>query len=472
MEISQHPWTRLLVRRLPLPVALPHALRRPDGPWDPHPFAGMRAVIDTRSGSQSALADAWLSIFARGGGTASPKDVAGQLPALAAAKDADALIVDATQVRHPADLAGVYEFLQPRLERLAANGRVLIFAEQAPEGAAEALACLAALRGLVKSLAKELGRHGSTAQLIILHPQQGADWSWEDALSGPLSYLLTPRSAFVTGQSLHIGSHPTSKPNTWRWPEVRPLANKKILVTGAAQGIGKAIAQKLASEGAQVIGVDHPREKQALDETMAGLATRGLAWTVDLAHSDAAEQLASSIREQLQCIDGLINNAGITRDRLLKRMSRTDWDLTIDINLKASMELIRKLTGLGSELPLLASPGGRIVNIASINGIAGAAGQTNYAASKAGLAAYSTALAPKLAPYGITINALAPGFIDTRMTQAMPFALREVGRRFNTLAQGGLVGDVAEAAAFFVSPGSYAVSGEVLRVCGQNFVGA
>jgi len=162
----------------------------------------------------------------------------------------------------------------------------------------------------------------------------------------------------------------------------------------------------------------------------------------------------------------VIHNAGVTRDKTLARMKPEKGDQTIDINLSAVVRITEALL----EGPMRA--GGRIILLSSVAGIAGNMGQTNYAASKAGIVGYTRGLATELAPRGITVNAIAPGFIETRLTAAIPVMIREVARRLSALGQGGLPQDVGEAITFLSTPGAAAMTGRVLRVCGGAFVGA
>ena len=166
-------------------------------------------------------------------------------------------------------------------------------------------------------------------------------------------------------------------------------------------------------------------------------------------------------------VDVVVHNAGVTRDKTLGRMSPELWDMVIEINLIAPQRIDQELFARDA-----VRDNGRIVCVSSISGIAGNAGQTNYATSKAGVIGIVEAWAPALAERGATINAVAPGFIETQMTAAMPIATREAGRRMNSLAQGGLPVDVAETIAWFASPGSGGVTGNVVRVCGQSLIGA
>ena len=166
-------------------------------------------------------------------------------------------------------------------------------------------------------------------------------------------------------------------------------------------------------------------------------------------------------------LDILVNNAGITRDKLLANMDESRWDSVVAVNLLAPLQLSEGLVGNGT-----IGEGGRIIGLSSMAGIAGNRGQTNYAATKAGMIGLTEALAPQFGEKGITINAVAPGFIETKMTEAIPLATREVGRRLNSLFQGGQPVDVAEAIAYFASPASNAVTANTIRVCGQAMLGA
>ena len=186
---------------------------------------------------------------------------------------------------------------------------------------------------------------------------------------------------------------------------------------------------------------------------------------MDLMDANAATHIADALRARHGSLDFVVHNAGVTRDRTLARMSEAEWDGTLGVNLTAVLRLHDALDGL-------LRPGGRIVALSSIAGLAGNVGQTNYAASKAGVVGFVRALAPQCAPRGITVNAVAPGFIETRLTAAIPFAIREAARRMSSLGQGGHPEDVAQTIAFLASPSAQGLTGNVVRVCGQSIVGA
>jgi 3-oxoacyl-[acyl-carrier protein] reductase len=245
-----------------------------------------------------------------------------------------------------------------------------------------------------------------------------------------------------------------------------PHTGRVVVVTGSARGIGAAIAEVFARDGATVVCLDVPAQGEALAATANRIG--GLALQLDITTPDAADRLSEYLTGRLGGVDVIVHNAGITRDKLLVNMDDTRWNSVLAVNLRAQLDLNAAL--LAPETPL--RTGGRIVSVSSTSGIAGNRGQTNYAASKAGIIGMVRALAPRAAGQGITVNAVAPGFIETEMTTAMPFGTREAGRRINSLHQGGEPVDVAETVAWLAEPGSGGVTGQVVRVCGQSMLGA
>jgi 3-oxoacyl-[acyl-carrier protein] reductase len=264
----------------------------------------------------------------------------------------------------------------------------------------------------------------------------------------------------VNGQVIRVGAGEAPAPEDWE----RPLAGRAAVVTGASRGIGAAIAETLVRDGADVALLDVPAQGEDLVEVANRIG--GAALQLDITAPDAPERLSAFVNERFGGVDVVVHNAGITRDRTLARMSEDEWDLLLDVNLVAPQRLTEALLGGG-----VLRAGGRVVCVSSVSGIAGNRGQANYAASKAGVIGLVEALAPRLAPER-TINAVAPGFIETAMTAAMPLFTREAGRRMNSLAQAGLPIDVAETIAWLASPGSGGVNGQVVRVCGQSLIGA
>ncbi|MES2868035.1 MAG: 3-oxoacyl-ACP reductase [Pseudomonadota bacterium] len=362
-----------------------------------------------------------------------------------------AVVFDASELLHTDQLKQLREFFQPLLRSLEHSAHLVILG-RAPETLSDPFAASSqrALEGFSRSLAKEL-RNGSTLQLLYVGV--GA----EDQLQGALRFFLSPKSAYVSGQVLRLAPC-ASQVQDW----TRPLAGRKALVTGAARGIGASIAETLARDGAEVTLLDVPQAKSDLEALAARLGGRSI--TLDICAEDASERLIEQLPDG---IDIVVHNAGITRDKTLANMTPEFWDAVLAVNLNAPQVLTKALLDSAT-----LRDNGRVILLASISGIAGNRGQTNYAASKAGLIGLAQAWAPLLGERGISINAVAPGFIETQMTARVPFALREAGRRMSSLGQGGLPQDVAEAVAWLSQPGSGAVSGQALRVCGQSVLGA
>jgi 3-oxoacyl-[acyl-carrier protein] reductase len=244
-----------------------------------------------------------------------------------------------------------------------------------------------------------------------------------------------------------------------------PLAGKVALVTGASRGIGASIASTLARDGAHVIALDVPDQGAALSDTAN--AIEGEALQLDVTADDAPADVVAHVRERHGGVDVVVHNAGITRDKTVAGMSESQWDSVLAVNLTAPVRVSEALLAEGA-----LNRRGRIVGVSSIGGIAGNRGQTNYGASKAGVIGLVQSMAPRLAELPGTINAVAPAFIETSMTAAMPLFTREAGRRLNAMYQAGAPVDVAETIAWLAGPGSGGVNGEVVRVCGQSILGA
>ncbi|WP_433290319.1 3-oxoacyl-ACP reductase [Pseudonocardia sp. CA-142604] len=374
-----------------------------------------------------------------------------------------AAVLDATGVRTLDDLAAVREFLTPAVRRLGPSGRLLLLGPEPDPSGVEAAAAAQALDGLVRSAAKEV-RAGATANLLVVHPDAPPA-----AADSAVRFFLSARSAYVDGQVVRIGVPvgPAQDPIGMDAPDEveRPLAGRVAVVTGAARGIGAAIADTLARDGATVVAVDVP----AAGEGLARVANRigGTALQLDITSSDASERLLAHVRERHGRADIVVHNAGITRDKLLANMDADRWNAVLAVNLRAQLTINEAL--LAGDL---LSDTARVVCIASTSGIAGNRGQTNYAASKAGVIGMVRALAPRFGERGATINAVAPGFIETEMTGKMPIGTREAGRRINSLRQGGLPVDVAETVGWLAQAESGGITGQVVRVCGQSILGA
>ncbi len=365
------------------------------------------------------------------------------------------LVLDATGLTDPARLVGLRDFFAPLMRSLERCSRLVVIGTPPERVAGQERIAQRALEGFTRSLGKEVGR-GGTAQLVYV-----ADGA-EGAVASTLGFLLSPKSAYVSGQVVRIGTSTTDVAAEVDWQ--RPLAGKVALVTGAARGIGEQIARVLTRDGATVVGVDVPQAASDLITVTKEL--EGDYLTLDITAKDAPKRIAQHLSNAHGGVDVVVHNAGITRDKRLANMDEARWSSVLDVNLVAPQRITDELLA-----QQIIHANGRIIGVASIAGIAGNLGQTNYAASKAGVIGLVDALRDGL-ENGVTINAVAPGFIETKMTAAVPFATREVGRRLNSMSQGGLPVDVAETIAWLASPASTAVNGNVVRVCGQMMLGA
>ncbi len=366
------------------------------------------------------------------------------------------LVFDATGLTGPADLVALRDFFTPVMRRLETCPRVVVIGTPPEQVSGSERVAQRALEGFTRSLGKEIGK-GGTVQLVYV-----ADGA-EAATTSTLAFLLSPKSAYVSGQVVRIGAH--GMPKTVETGDLtQPLAGKIALVTGASRGIGEQIARVLHRDGATVVGVDVPQAASELQVLMKELDGDWL--TLDITGKDAPQRIAHHLKEKHGGVDVVVHNAGITRDKKLANMAEDRWGSVIAVNLTAPELISRELLDQG-----VVNAGGSIIGVASIAGIAGNVGQTNYATSKAGVIGLVDSLADELTD-GITVNAVAPGFIITAMTAAVPLATREVGQRLNAMAQGGLPVDVAETIAWYAAPGSRAVNGNVVRVCGQMMLGA
>lgn len=421
---------RFLTRRLGLPRPAP--LRR----WSQERPALDGGLLHLTAGvSRLDLAP----VLAR---TGLPTDEAAGKPA--------AVVLDATGVRTVEDLDEVHAALHPVVRSVAESGRIVVLGAPLDTADHHQAAAQQALEGFTRSLGKETGG-GRTVNLVRLTDASAAE--------STLRFLLSPKSAYVSGQVIAVGDQESPAPED----ADRPLTGRTALVTGAARGIGEAVAATLARDGAEVVVLDVPQAEE--DARRVAERIGGSVLLLDMTAADAGARIAEALPGGL---DVLVHNAGITRDRRLVNMAKDRWSSVLDVNLGSVLRTTDALLEAGA-----LRRDGRIVTTASIAGIAGNAGQTNYGASKAGVTGLVRALAPRaLAEHGVTVNAVAPGFIETKMTAAVPLFIREAGRRMNSLAQGGLPVDVAETTAWFAHPGSGAVNGQVVRVCGQSLLGA
>ena len=243
------------------------------------------------------------------------------------------------------------------------------------------------------------------------------------------------------------------------------LTGKTALVTGAARGIGKAIALKFASEGANIaftdLVIDEEHGGLATERDIAALGVKAKGYASNAADFTQSEEVVNLVKEEFGSVDILVNNAGITKDGLMLRMTELQWDAVINVNLKSAFNFIHACVPV-----MMRQRGGSIINMASVVGVHGNAGQANYAASKAGMIALAKSVGQEMGPKGIRANAIAPGFIDTAMTQALPENIRKEWISKIPLRRGGTVEDIANTALFLASDLSSYVCGQVIQVDG------
>ena len=468
VDLGANRTARRVLTSLGLPLPLPQKLRRAEGPWVERPLADRPVIVggagELHGALSTALADAGACTFLLGCVSAQPlyteaaEAFSRPLERLEEGVAPEglrphALIFDGTGLAGPDDLASLHAFFHPWIRKIARCGRVIVLGR--PPGALTdpaAAAAAEALSGFARSVAREVGGRGATATWITV--AEGA----QGRLAAALRFVLSDRLAFVTGQPLHLDARAAAAPPRW----TRPLDGKVALVTGAARGIGAACARRLSEEGARVICLDRPGDEEPL--SLVAEAVGGQPFACDVTDPEAPARLAGLLAEG---VDGVVHNAGVTRDRTLGKMDAARWDLAVQVNLGGVIRITEALIGGG-----LLREHGRVILLSSVAGIAGNFGQTNYAASKSGVIGYTRALAPTLADRGITVNAVAPGFVETRLTAAIPVATREAGRRLSSLTQGGVPQDIAEVITFLATPGASGLTGQVVRACGGSFLGA
>ena len=238
------------------------------------------------------------------------------------------------------------------------------------------------------------------------------------------------------------------------------LSGKTALITGAARGIGKAIALKFAEEGANIAFTDLAVNEET-EREIAAKGVKAKSYASNAADFSQTEEVVKAVKEEFGSIDILVNNAGITKDGLMLRMTEQQWDAVIAVNLKSAFNFIHACVPV-----MMRQRAGSIINMASVVGVHGNAGQANYAASKAGLIALAKSIAQEMGPKGIRANAIAPGFIETAMTAQLPDEVREEWKKKIPLRRGGQVEDIANVATFLASDLSSYVSGQVVQVDG------
>jgi 3-oxoacyl-[acyl-carrier protein] reductase len=241
------------------------------------------------------------------------------------------------------------------------------------------------------------------------------------------------------------------------------LKGKTALITGGSRGIGREIAIKFAQEGANVAVSDLALDEntESLEKELTALGVKAKAYASDASSFEGSEEMVNKVAQEFGQIDILVNNAGITRDNLLMRMTEADWDLVIKVNLKSVFNLTKAV-----QKYMLKQRSGSIINMSSVVGVSGNGGQSNYSASKAGLIGFTKSIAQELGSRSIRCNAIAPGFIETKMTEKLPENVRKDWIKTIPLRRGGKPQDVANVATFLGSDLSSYVTGQVINVCG------
>lgn len=470
LSLSRNHFARTVVKQARIPIPLPQNLRRQRAPWSHATLKSKKIALGASSvflakpqtENQSTVECDLAAILLNAGA-----EIASDFSSL------DGVLFDATEISSPVQLKTLYEYFHALIGKLNPCSHILIVGRQFPNFPVAA-ATQDSMCGFMKSLAKELGGRGVTVNMIVLPSGQSSSHNAD--LSGVVRYFLSDHASFVTGQRLVISEPAPGAPLSRRQSFENLLEERTILVTGAAQGIGASIARRVASEGAKVLLLDRPQELPAL-EALAR-ETHGMPIPVDLLQADAVSSIIKKLRE-LAPIHGVVHNAGITKDKTLFKMSVPKWESVLKLNFEIPLALTDMM--LGRDHDFVCAKDVSFVFLSSISGISGNSGQTNYSTSKAGLIGYVKSMADTDVQ-GLNgflnqgrrerYNCVAPGFIETRMTEKMPLPIREVARRLNSLKQAGQPDDVAQAVAFLLSEASSGINGQTLRVCGQNFLGA
>lgn len=364
------------------------------------------------------------------------------------------VIFNATDLASTDDLRQLYDFFHPLAKRIKPSGRVIFIARPKMQMGTDIGFAMAqqAVLGFAKSFAKEVKQGISVNVLYVEH---GAEVHLDHAIG----FFASAKSAYVSGQAVYLQQG--GELDLAEFCNNQPLLGKKILVTGASRGIGQSVASVLAQDGAMVYCLDVPSSLDQLQQVANEIG--GQAVPLDITSADAPAQILATCG----VLDGVVHNAGITQDKTLAKMSQEQWERVLNVNLAGIIAINEHLLshhGL--------SDSARVVCVSSISAIAGNLGQTNYATSKAGVIGLVQATANCFAGTNRRINAVAPGFIETKMTNQIPFAIREAGRRMNAMSQGGLPVDVAHTISWLLSPKAGGLNGNIIRVCGQSLLGA
>lgn len=366
----------------------------------------------------------------------------------------DGLIVCCVGMETIEDLEDLYTTVKNTVSKIAANGRVVLVSRM-DDTTALSYTVQKSIDGFARALSKEIGgKKGVTVNLLKITNKNVMPYEVVKAAT----FFLSDKSSFITGQVVELNNAYGLEISSLS----KLLQDKVAIVTGGARGIGAAAARVLHREGAKVIIIDVPFAKD--DAEKLALEINGDVILEDITDPKATADIQKYILNNYKGLDILINNAGITRDKTIAKMSVDQWRSVLNVNLKAMINLTETFIENGF------NKNAKVVGLSSISGIAGNVGQTNYSLTKAGVIGFTKAIS--IHHENLYINAVAPGFIETKMTENLPFFVKEGGRRLSTLKQGGLPEDVAELIGFLASPLSDGINGECIRVCGGSMIGA
>jgi 3-oxoacyl-[acyl-carrier protein] reductase len=366
----------------------------------------------------------------------------------------DGLVVSCVGIKDIEGLEDLYTSVKNTVSKIAANGRVVIVSK-IDNSTALSYTVQRSIDGFSRALSKEIGgKKGVTVNQLKIT----SDVVTVENVVNASSFFLSDKSSFITGQVVEMNNNSGI---SFSSPE-QLLKGKIAIVTGGARGIGAAAARTLHREGAKVIIVDVPSSKEDAEKLAAEID--GDVLLEDITNEKATADIQKYVIDHYKGLDILVNNAGITRDKTIAKMNIDQWRAVLNVNLKAVVQLTETFIQKGF------NENAKVVSLSSISGIAGNVGQTNYSLTKSGVIGFTQAIAAS--DKKIFANAVAPGFIETKMTENLPFFIKEGGRRLSTLKQGGIPEDIAELIGFLVSPLSNGINGQCIRACGGSMIGA
>lgn len=436
-DFLQNPMVKQIAKSLNLPLPIPAQLTRNNNAYSNTEWQGKKTAFVTTTDEDKEAQKVLLSL----------KPYINESSLYQ--EKLDAVIISGLAIENIEMSVEFFTKAQLAVQKLNKNARVVVLSKVGTD--IESIAVQKSFEGFSRALSKELGKNGTTVNHLVIKDTPAED------VARAILFFISDKSSFITGQVIVLNNNYATAIQSTN----QLLSGKTAIVTGAARGIGAATATFLAREGAKVIIVDVPQAEE--DAKKLAEQINGDVLLMDITQQDAVSSIQKYVLEKYKQLDILVNNAGITRDKTLAKMSIAQWNSIMQVNLKAAMSLTEAFIKNGF------SKNPKIVGLASISGIAGNVGQTNYSASKAGMIAFMNTLFNE---NQYMANAVAPGFIETKMTESLPLFVKEGGRRLSTLKQGGIPEDVAELITFLSSPLSDGIAGQVIRVCGGSMIGA